>query len=227
MTIPESELAIELAIAPRPSLLVKRYMDVAVAGTALIALAPLLLLIAALVRLDSRGPSLFCQDRVGLNGRLFTMLKFRTMATGSSDEPHRQLVARLQREGADRPLCPPHLAAQKLTNDPRVTRLGGWLRRWSLDELPQLINVLRGEMSLVGPRPLPTYEDEGLAAWQRRRLRMLPGMTGLWQVSGRSSLSYHRMCELDLEYVFGWSFWLDVAILLKTVPAVCRTNSTA
>lgn len=200
-------------------------MDVAIAGIALVAFFPALLLIGALVRLDSAGPALFRQRRVGLEGRPFTIWKFRTMRAGVSEDPHQRLISRLQREGVKGP--PYRSTPQKLTNDPRVTRVGKWLRQWSLDELPQLVNVLRGEMSIVGPRPLPMYEVAGLAGWQRERLRMLPGITGLWQVSGRSCLSYNRMCELDQQYVLGWSLMLDIRILLRTLPAVLRTSATA
>ena len=234
LTVPNTVLAIDLTIAPRPFLMAKRCLDVVVAVMALIVLAPLLLLIAALVRLDSKGPSLFRQDRVGLEGRLFTIWKFRTMHAGASEEPHQQLIDRLQTLGADgraisadRPLRLNQPPQQKLTNDPRVTRIGRWLRRCSLDELPQLVNVLRGEMSIVGPRPLVVYEFDGLMDRHQERVWMLPGITGLCQVSKRNSLTYRRMCEVDLAYVHGWSLWLDIKILARTIPAVVREHANA
>jgi lipopolysaccharide/colanic/teichoic acid biosynthesis glycosyltransferase len=211
------------------ALLLKRQIDVAVAGVALIVLSPVLLLIAALVRWDSSGPALFRQTRMGLGGRRFDMWKFRTMKHGESDEPHRKLIAVLQgrapeaavaKEGTPRPVY-------KLVDDPRVTRIGQWLRRTSLDELPQLFNVLCGDMSLVGPRPPVTYECDGFESWQHERMMMPQGMTGLWQVSGRSRLSYQRMCELDIQYVRNWSLWLDLKILARTILTILRRRATA
>jgi len=143
------------------------------------------------------------------------------MRHGASDAAHRELIRRLQADEA------PPASVYKLVNDDRVTRVGRWLRRTSLDELPQLFNVLRGEMSLVGPRPPVPYEFEGYDHWQFDRLQVKPGMTGLWQVSGRSRVSFRQMCELDVEYVRRWSLWLDVQILLKTIPVVLFNSGRA
>jgi len=151
------------------------------------------------------------------------MLKLRTMVRDASDDLHRELVLPMVRSCGDIAAERGALSERriyKLANDPRITRAGRWLRRTSLDELPQLFNVLRGEMSLVGPRPPMTYEYDAYAAWQLERLEMPQGMTGLWQVSGRSYLSYRRMHELDIEYVRRWSLWLDLKILAMTLRAV-------
>jgi lipopolysaccharide/colanic/teichoic acid biosynthesis glycosyltransferase len=198
-------------------------MDLCVGTVALIALSPLLALVAILIRLDSSGPVLFRQIRVGRHGRPFAMWKFRTMVPDATDDLHRELVLSLLRDAATAEVGSETDSARrvhKLANDPRVTRVGRWLRRTSLDELPQLFNVLRGEMSLVGPRPPVLYEYEAYHAWQRERLQVPQGMTGLWQVSGRNRLSYRRMHELDIEYVRNWSLWLDVKILARTPRAV-------
>ena len=184
-----------------------------------------MLIVAAGIKLDSAGPVIFGQERIGTGGRRFRVLKFRTMRHGAPDTAHRELIRRLQ---ADDP--PPVIGDRqvyKLTGDERVTRVGRWLRRTSLDELPQLLNVLRGEMSLVGPRPPLPYEFEGYDHWQFDRLQLKPGITGLWQVSGRSRLSYRQMCELDVEYVRRWSLALDVEILLRTIPVVLFNSGRA
>ncbi len=210
-------------------LILKRLLDLIGASLALLLASPVMLLVALAIKRDSRGPVLFGQERIGTGGQRFRVLKFRTMYHGVSDAAHRELVTKmLQGEEASAA----HVGrdgerAFKLTNDARVTRVGRWLRRHSLDELPQLINVLRGEMSLVGPRPPLPYEFEQYEHWQFHRLQARPGMTGLWQVSGRNRLSYRQMCELDLEYVRRWSLWLDLKILLKTVPVVLSNSSSA
>ena len=211
------------AVARRASgrLRIKRCIDLSVALAALALLAPLLAIIAVLIRVDSRGPSLFRQTRVGRHGRRFEMLKFRTMEHGAADDLHRAFVLPLVR-GIDAPR-----AIHKLTRDPRITRVGRWLRRTSLDELPQLFNVVRGEMSLVGPRPATTYEYDAYDAWQLERLDVPQGITGLWQVSGRSRLSYRRMHELDIEYVRTWSLRLDAEILIRTARAVLLDTESA
>ena len=193
------------------ALLVKRTVDVLGAAVALLLLAPVLVAIAASIKLHSPGPVLFTQHRAGLGGRRFRMLKFRTMRPGADAEKER--LAALNLTG-DRRLF-------KIPSDPRVTPLGAWLRRWSLDELPQLWNVLRGDMSLVGPRPffesdLDDYEDHHF-----RRLGAKPGITGLWQVSGRSSVvDFEEVVRLDREYIEEWSLLLDLRIMVRTVPAV-------
>jgi exopolysaccharide biosynthesis polyprenyl glycosylphosphotransferase len=190
-------------------LFAKALIDRSVAIVGLAVCGPLLLLIGALVKLGSPGPVLFVQRRGGLNGHPFPMLKFRTMRTGAEDERD----ALLERNEADGPVF-------KIARDPRVTAVGRWLRRTSLDELPQLANVAVGHMSIVGPRPLPVIETRALTGSHRRRLSMRPGITGLWQVSGRSALGFEEWMALDLQYVDRWSLGLDLAILLRTVPAV-------
>jgi lipopolysaccharide/colanic/teichoic acid biosynthesis glycosyltransferase len=168
-----------------------------------------MLILALAVRQDSAGRALFKQRRVGLHGRTFEVLKFRTMHDGAEDRLT-ELMELNEIRGH----------AFKLTADPRVTRVGRWLRRTSLDELPQLWNVLRGEMSLVGPRPPLVSEVQGYNVWHRRRLSMKPGMTGLWQVRARTEQDFDRWVETDLEYIDSWSLWLDLRILLRTIPAV-------
>jgi len=191
-------------------------------------LSPAFLVIAAWIKADSPGPVFFRQERIGSGGRRFRVWKFRTMRFGASDAAHRELIHQLIRgEEDDAQPGPEGERIYKLTNDDRVTRVGRFLRRTSLDELPQLFNVLRGEMSLVGPRPPLAYELDIYDRWQFDRLEVRPGMTGLWQVSGRSRLSYRRMCELDVEYVRNWSLWLDLKILLKTIPVVLFNSGKA
>ena len=207
----------------------KRMFDLVSAAAALVVTAPLTLVIAAAIKLDSRGPVFFRQERLGLGGRLFRVWKFRTMVAGASDAAHRDLITRMM---AGDPADTAHTAEDgskvyKLVKDDRVTRVGRWLRRLSLDELPQLFNVIAGQMSLVGPRPPLAYEAEQYDRWQYGRLRVRPGITGLWQVSGRNLLSYRQMCELDMEYVHRWSLWLDMRILLRTVPVVLFNSGRA
>jgi exopolysaccharide biosynthesis polyprenyl glycosylphosphotransferase len=193
---------------PRSSRALKRAMDVAIAAPLLVLLSPLLLLIAVAIKLESRGPVLFTQPRVGKGGKRFTPLKFRTMVTDAE-----QRRAELLAQSAD-----PHWL--KLDHDPRITRLGRPLRRFSLDELPQLYNVLRGEMSLVGPRPLIEADDQRVAPWARGRLDLTPGLTGYWQVLGRTRIPFEEMIKLDYLYVMNWSLWEDIRLILKTLPAV-------
>jgi len=170
-----------------------------------------MVLIALAIKLDSPGPVLFSQERVGENGRRFRMLKFRTMVP---DAEHLQAqVTRLNDEGHP---------VYKIRHDPRITRVGRFLRRWSLDELPQLFNVLRGEMSLVDPRPEQVFVVEQYEPWQRQRLAVPPGMTGWWQVSGRSDLPLHLNTQYDLFYIRNYSLWLDLKILWLTIGAVLR-----
>jgi exopolysaccharide biosynthesis polyprenyl glycosylphosphotransferase len=191
--------------------LTKRALDVLLAGIGLTLLSPLWLLIALAIKLDSPGPVLFRQVRVGRGETRFQVLKFRSMRE-DADQMVQQLIAHNEATG---PLF-------KMKNDPRLTRVGRVLRRWSLDEWPQLVNVLRGDMSLVGPRPPLPREVEQYEAWHRRRLEAAPGLTGLWQVSGRSELGFDEMVMLDLYYIENWSLGLDVRILLRTIPAVFR-----
>jgi exopolysaccharide biosynthesis polyprenyl glycosylphosphotransferase len=190
-------------------LIAKRLLDLTGSLVLLVLLSPLLLLIAVAIKVSSQGPVLFTQRRVGLNGRQFDVVKFRTMVAGAEE----QLAGLRDRNEIDG-------HAFKLTNDPRVTPVGAWLRRMSFDELPQLWNVLRGQMSLVGPRPPLPSEVAGYDVWHRRRLSMKPGMTGLWQVGSRREQSFDRWVEADLTYIDGWSFLLDLKILFRTIPAV-------
>jgi exopolysaccharide biosynthesis polyprenyl glycosylphosphotransferase len=191
------------------SLAAKRALDIGLAGFGLIALSPLLLGIGLWIRRVDGPPVLFRQPRVGLHGRLFEVVKFRTMVP---DAEERLSEVEAANEVSGR--------AFKVTNDPRLTRTGDFLRRTSLDELPQLWNVLRGEMSLVGPRPPLPREVEGYDVWHRRRLSMQPGITGLWQVSARREVEFDRWVELDLDYIDRWSLWLDLKIIARTLPAV-------
>ncbi len=186
----------------------KRAMDLVGATLLLIALAPLMAVIAVAIKLDSRGPALFHQQRVGYRGRLFGLLKFRTMVP-DAEQRREELLADSKEE-----------RWLNLERDPRITRLGRMLRHTSLDELPQLWNVLRGEMSLVGPRPLIPSEDATLVGWARTRLDLMPGLSGLWQVAGRTSIPFQEMIRLDYLYVTNWSLWGDVRLMLRTVPAV-------
>ena len=188
---------------------VKRMTDIVIAGTMLVLLAPLMALIALLIKLDSPGPVLFKQVRIGRYGRPFTLYKFRSMRVGAEEE----LPKLLSLNEADGPLF-------KIRNDPRVTRVGRWLRRFSLDELPQLWNVLKGDMSLIGPRPALPHEVEQYEPWHRKRLEVPPGLTGLWQTSGRSDMPFDEMCLLDIYYAERWSPWLDAVIFFKTIPAI-------
>ena len=197
---------------------VKRLEDVIIALFATIILSPLTILIAILIKLDSNGNVFYKQKRVGMDGRQFSFYKFRTMQANNDDSEHREylknyIAGETEPNGEE--------TVFKL-NDTRVTRIGKHLRRLSLDELPQLFNVLRGEMSIVGPRPPIPYEVEEYNATQRRRLDMKPGITGLWQVSGRNRLTFEQMLTLDVFYIENWSLWLDLKIILKTIPAMVR-----
>jgi lipopolysaccharide/colanic/teichoic acid biosynthesis glycosyltransferase len=203
---------------------VKRALDVVLASVLIVMVAPLLLLLWCLVRATSAGPALFWQERVGRDMRPFTMLKLRSMYVGNDDWMHRAYVAGML--CGDQEATAPNGALFKLADDPRVTPLGAWLRRTSLDELPQLINVLRGEMSLVGPRPMLPWEARLLAEPYRPRFSVKPGITGLWQVSGRSRLSMRSALELDVEYAWRRSLVLDLCILARTVPALFRGGAS-
>ncbi len=201
---------------------VKRLMDIVGSLAALILSCPLFALIALAIKLTSKGPVLFRQERVGRYGLRFTFLKFRSMQCGNDASIHREYVKRFIAGEAD-PAGISHTqnVVYKIQDDPRVTRVGKFLRKTSLDELPQFINVLKGDMSLVGPRPPIPYELEGYQIWHRRRvLESKPGITGLWQVNGRSRLKFDDMVRLDLQYARTWSLWLDIKILLRTPQAV-------
>lgn len=198
-------------------------LDIVVAGTVLVVLAPLMVLIAVAIRLDSSGPVIFRQRRVGRGLREFTMLKFRTMYHNADAAPHREYVQTLI--GSSDDAEPGQL--YKLSVDVRVTRVGRFLRTWSLDELPQLINVLFGTMALVGPRPVIPYEVEMYPKFYLRRFDVKPGLTGLWQVSGRNERTYEEMVRFDLEYAKTASLLLDLRILAKTVPVVFGRQGVA
>jgi exopolysaccharide biosynthesis polyprenyl glycosylphosphotransferase len=192
--------------------IVKRLIDLVVSSVALIVLSPLFLVIALAIKLDSRGPVFFRQDRMGLKRKTFKMHKFRTMRV-DAEQRIDELDALNEVNGA----------AFKMTNDPRVTKIGRTLRKLSLDELPQFIDVLLGNMSLVGPRPLPLRDVQRFdKTWQKRRFSVKPGLTCLWQVNGRHEIDFEQWMELDLQYVDNWSLSMDFDILLKTLPAVMR-----
>ncbi len=192
---------------------IKDLFDRCVAAAGLLAISPLLLVVAAAIRLSDNGPALFTQTRVGKDGEPFKIYKFRTMVV----DAEARLAALQARNDFDGVLF-------KMRDDPRITAVGAWLRRWSLDELPQLLNVLLGDMSLVGPRPALPGEAAQYADHVRRRLVVKPGVTGLWQVSGRSNLTWDESVRLDLRYVENWSFALDMQILWKTLVAVSKKS---
>jgi exopolysaccharide biosynthesis polyprenyl glycosylphosphotransferase len=196
---------------------IKSVLDVVISTAALVLLAPLMLLTAVAIRWESQGPIFFSQERVGLNKRRFRIYKFRTMVAGAE-----WMQAELEAcNEADGPVF-------KIKDDPRITRIGRFLRKFSIDELPQLFNVLRGDMSLVGPRPLPVRDYNGFDQdRQRRRFSVRPGLTCLWQINGRCEVSFDHWMDLDMQYIDQWSLWLDLKILVKTIPAVLRGTGAA
>ncbi|GAB4251380.1 MAG: hypothetical protein Kow00109_27120 [Acidobacteriota bacterium] len=203
--------------------ILKRATDVAGSLTLLVLLSPLMLLIAFLVKVTSRGPVLYRQTRLGQYGKPFQFLKFRSMYTNADPTLHEKYIEEYIRQGKNAAVGPDGKPIFKLVRDPRVTPVGRVLRKLSLDELPQLFNVLRGEMSLVGPRPPIPYEIKRYSVWHRRRiLEVKPGITGLWQVYGRSRTTFDDMVRLDLQYARSWSLWLDLKLLLLTPIAVLR-----
>ncbi|MCH9015355.1 MAG: sugar transferase, partial [Gemmatimonadetes bacterium] len=190
----------------------KRALDVLLSAFFIILFLPVLIVTALLIKLTSPGPVNFSQERVGLNKKRFRMLKFRTMVVGAEQQ---QAALEHLNEAAG--------PVFKIEGDPRITPIGKFLRQSSIDEIPQLFNVLKGDMSLVGPRPLPLRDYAGFSEdWHRRRISVRPGITGLWQVNGRDHSSFDEWMKLDLEYIDRWSLWLDFQIMLKTVPAVLR-----
>lgn len=196
---------------------IKRLLDIAISGVALLLLSPVLIAAALAIKLTSPGPVLFLQERIGFNKRRFKIFKFRTMVQNA--EKLMPELEKLNEMGGP---------VFKIKNDPRITPVGRFLRRSSIDELPQLLNVLKGDMSLVGPRPLPVRDYEGFNEdWQRRRFSVKPGITCLWQVNGRNEVSFDQWMLLDLQYMDEWSLWLDLKILAKTVPAVLRGAGAA
>lgn len=209
-----------------PSRFLKRALDVVGAAFGLLLLTPLFAVVAYLIKRESPGPVFYAQERVGMDGRPFKMYKFRSMRADADDEIHRRLmretIASPERTNQGTTSKPIY---GKILNDPRLTKVGAAIRRYSIDELPNLWNVLRGDMSLVGPRsPIP-YEVENYQEWHRARFYVKGGVTGLWQVSGRNRLNFEQMVQLDVHYIENWSLWLDIKILLKTIPVVLRGDN--
>lgn len=199
---------------------IKRLLDILSASVLFVLTSPLFVLTALLIKLDSPGPVFFCQKRLGKDGKYFNFYKFRSMYAGCSEEEHKEYIRRLMTE---------ELAQEdkgkrvyKLTSDSRVTPVGRFIRRLSIDELAQLFNVIKGDMSMVGPRPAIPYELQYHDEAMRKRFSVKPGITGLWQVSGRSGTTYRQMVGLDLFYIEHWSIWLDLKIMLKTVPYILK-----
>jgi exopolysaccharide biosynthesis polyprenyl glycosylphosphotransferase len=196
--------------------ILKRTFDIAISALAVLLLLPLWLLLALLIKLDSKGAVFYTQERVGMDGRLFLLYKFRTMIAGADPELHREYQRAFIAGRAEANLGNSQRPTYKLLADPRITRVGKFLRRTSIDEVPQLLNVLMGDMSIVGPRPPIPYEVEAYELWHRKRLDMKPGLTGLWQVSGRNRLPFEEMVRLDLFYIENWSLLLDLKIIVRT-----------
>jgi exopolysaccharide biosynthesis polyprenyl glycosylphosphotransferase len=211
----------------RVALVTKRAMDIVGSLLTVLVLSPVLLAIAVAIKLTSKGPVLFKQERIGMGGNRFTFLKFRSMYTNCDERNHKEYIEKFicEQKSASAPSKKGGAEVYKLNDDPRITPLGRFLRKTSLDELPQFINVLKGEMSLVGPRPPIPYECDLYDIWHRRRLLSVkPGITGLWQVEGRSCTTFDDMVRLDLKYIREWSLWLDIKLILKTpwVVLTCR-----
>lgn len=205
------------------SLFIKRGIDIIGGLLGLILFSPFFIVIPILIKISSKGPVLYKQERIGLFGQKFTFLKFRTMLASCSESCHKEYVENLINDKNDNGIG--RNGVYKMSEDSRVTAIGRFLRKTSLDELPQFINVLKGEMSLVGPRPPIPYECEYYKIWHMRRvIEVKPGITGLWQVEGRSSCSFNDMVRLDLKYIKDWSLWLDIKILLKTPWIVIKGN---
>jgi exopolysaccharide biosynthesis polyprenyl glycosylphosphotransferase len=200
----------------------KRISDIVIASLTLALLSPFWLLIALLIKFDSKGPIFYAQERVGMDGRIFVVFKFRTMRTDADSEIHREYQRKFIAGHAEANVGDAKRPAYKLRDDPRITRVGRVLRRLSLDEVPQLFNVLRADMSIVGPRPPIPYEVEAYELRHRKRLDMKPGLTGLWQVSGRNRLPFEEMVKLDLFYIENWSLLFDLKIILRTVLVMLR-----
>ena len=213
---PASSLVIPVEPTPVGYRMAKRSLDLAASLVGLLLLSPILVAVAAAVKIESRGPVLFRQERLGRGARRFTLYKFRTMHSRAGQDPHRDHVRDLIRRD------PPSSRSEEeawvpIPADPRVTGLGAFLRRWHLDELPQLVNVVRGEMSLVGPRPPIPYEVEVYKPWHLRRLAVMPGLTGLWQATGWGRLSFDDGVALDLAYIDQRTFWFDLRLIARTL----------
>lgn len=193
-------------------LMTKRLMDVLLSSVAILLTLPIMIFAAVMIKLDSPGPVLFVQDRIGYNKRIFRCFKFRTMGKGA-EKKQAELEARNEMDGP----------VFKIQNDPRITRVGKWLRKTSIDELPQFFNVLRGEMSLVGPRPLPMRDFRNFGeAWLNRRCSVLPGLTCTWQIMGRNNITFDKWIQLDMQYIDNWNLYADLKILIKTIPVIIR-----
>ena len=206
----ESVITIRTGANVEGQLVIKRLLDILVSAVSLLFIAPFFLLIAVLIKATSKGPVFFVQNRVGFNKRIFNMYKFRTMVAGA-EQMQEDLEDQNEVSGP----------VFKIRNDPRITKVGRFLRKTSIDELPQLLNIIKGEMSLVGPRPLPLRDYKGFKKdWHRRRVSVRPGVTCLWQIGGRSDVSFEKWMELDIEYIDRWSLWFDLKIFIKTIPAV-------
>lgn len=201
--------------------LIKQVFDFSLGIILLVLLSPLLLLIAIAIKLDSRGQAIFKQIRIGKNGKPFMFYKFRSMYENNNIDIHKNYIKKLMIHSA---AAAHEEGVYKLTIDPRITRVGRFIRRTSIDELPQLFNVVKGDMSLVGPRPPIPYELEHYDENMFKRLSVKPGITGFWQVNARNSVDYKDMVNMDISYIGKWSLWLDVKILLKTIPVVIRSN---
>jgi len=201
--------------------LVKRSIDVASASLVMVLGFPFFLAVALLIKLTSWGPVFYSQLRIGERGEVFTLYKFRTMRQGADDAIHREFTRSfIEGRMSNSSLDEKAPSVYKLTNDPRVTSIGNFLRKTSLDELPQFINILKGEMTIVGPRPPLQYELEYYEEWHKLRLEVRPGLTGLWQVSGRSSVPFNEMVKLDLYYIEHWTLLLDFKIMMRTIPVM-------
>jgi exopolysaccharide biosynthesis polyprenyl glycosylphosphotransferase len=223
-TLPMIKLYEEPLRGPQRAL--KRGMDLVVSIMVILLTWPFWILLALLIKLESRGPVLLKQERVGMDGKMFLMIKFRSMQYGADDSIHREVMAKMINGEEANQGTPEQPIYGKVKDDPRLTRIGSWMRRYSIDELPQFINVLLGQMSVVGPRPPLPYEVRLYKDWHRARFHVKPGITGLWQVSGRNRLHFEEMVRLDIFYIENWSPWLDLKIMLKTIPVVLRGDNT-
>jgi len=210
------------SLANRKALPLKRVLDLVLTCLILVGLSPFLLLIVLAIKIGSSGPVLHTQIRLGKKGRPFVFYKFRSMSVDGDDAEHRSYVKRLIKAGNPYEGGKNGKLFFKISDDGRVTRVGKLIRKYSVDEFPQLFNVLRGEMSLVGPRPPLPYEYEDYSDWDRRRLDGIPGITGLWQVSGKNTIPFEEMVKLDIHYLKDWSLWLDIKIIFRTIHAMLK-----
>jgi len=210
----------------RTAFFIKTLMDIVLSSLMSVFLAPLFAVVALLIKLNSPGPVILKQIRVGKGGKHFTCYKFRSMVDSNDDTAHKNYIHELLQEEFTIPRDNGRKKLFKLIDDPRITSIGRLLRKTGIDELAQLFNVLKGDMSLVGPRPPIPYEVEMFDDWQKQKFSVMPGITSLWVVSGRNKLGYKESIELDIKYIRNWSLWLDIKILLKTIPAVLIHQET-